>query len=122
MQSLGLHPTALSGAGWLAKEDGESSKVIAQLKSTEGKSISVKRQDVNDLVKNARIARKLPIFVLSFVGEDQPWVMVRADKLRKVVKALGEAKDSRKAEEATKAGYQSNVRRSLRKASWRANV
>lgn len=122
MQQLGLKPTALSGAGWLAKEDGESDKVIAQLKSTEGKSISVKRQDVEDLAHNARIARKLPVFVLSFVGQDQPWVMIRADQLRKVVKAIGEAKDNRKAEEAAEARFTSNVRGSLRKAPRRINV
>lgn len=85
MQQLGFKPTALSGGGWLEKEDGESDNVLAQLKSTAGKSISVKHQDLKDLIKHSRVSHKLPVFVLYFVG-DEPYVLVRAGDLKKAAK------------------------------------
>ena len=35
LKSLGLTPTPQSGAGWVAKEDGENEIILAQLKSTD---------------------------------------------------------------------------------------
>jgi hypothetical protein len=87
MQSLGLKATPLSGGGWLAKEDGESDKVLAQLKGTAGKSISIKHQDLIDLIRHSRVARKLPAFVLYFVG-DEPYVLVRAGDLQKAARYI----------------------------------
>lgn len=121
-KQLGLTATPRSGAGWISKEDMESDKILAQLKSTEGKSISVKRQDVDDLVINARIARKLPVFVLSFVGEDQPWLMVKANQLTKVAKYIGQTDNKGKDKEASETRHTSNVRRHLWKAPRRNNV
>lgn len=87
MQSLGLKPQPLSGGGWIRKEDGESDNVLAQMKGTEGKSVSVRKQDVDDLIRNARVSHKLPIFVVYFHG-DEPYVMVRAGDLQKAAKYL----------------------------------
>lgn len=87
MQSLGLKATPLSGGGWVQKEDGESDKILAQMKGSEGKAISVKRQDWDDLIRHARISRKLPVFVVVFAG-DEPYVMVRAGDLQKAAKYL----------------------------------
>jgi hypothetical protein len=87
MQALGLKPTVLSGGGWIEKEDGESDKVLAQLKGTAGKSISVKHQDLIDLIRHSRVAHKLPVFVLYFAG-DEPYVMVRAGDLQKAAKYI----------------------------------
>ena len=67
LSKLGLKPAPGSGSGWIHKEDGESDSLLVQLKSTEGKSITVKKQDVDDLLYHARIAHKTPVFVLSFV-------------------------------------------------------
>jgi hypothetical protein len=96
MQSLGLKPQALSGGGWIQKEDGESDNVLAQMKGTEGKSVSVKQQDWNDLIRHARIAHKLPIFVVYFHG-DEPYVMVRAGDLQKAARYIkyGEMENAR---------------------------
>jgi Holliday junction resolvase len=87
IKSFGLKPVPLSGADWTAKEDGESDKILAQLKSSIGKSISVKAQDIRDLVKHSRQARKMPVMILDFVG-DEPLVVVRAGDLNKVAKFL----------------------------------
>lgn len=93
MRALGLRPTALSGAGWIEKEDGENEHLLAQLKSTEGKQIAVRKIDLDDLAHHARVARKLPIFVLSWPGEE-PWIMARASQLKKVSKYVAEAEDT----------------------------
>jgi hypothetical protein len=113
MLSLGLQPTALSGAGWISKEDGENQKIIAQLKSTEGKSVSVKKIDIDDLVKHGRISRKVPVFVVCFYGSE-PWVMARASQLGKAAKYLGKAKDSKATEKQNQPA--SAIRRSVRQA------
>lgn len=68
MQALGLRPQPGSGSHWLLKEDGESEKFLAQLKSTDAKSIKVDNQTMRDLVYNARIAHKIPILVLNFTN------------------------------------------------------
>lgn len=87
IREFGLKPVPLSGADWTAKEDGESEHVLAQLKSTEGKAISVKKQDIDDLVKHSRQAHKLPVMILDFVGKE-PLVMVRAGDIKKLAKYL----------------------------------
>lgn len=69
MRGLGLVPHVASGSAWQMKEDGSNDRVIAQLKSTDGKGINVQRQDVKDLMYHARMSRKAPIFVLDFVGD-----------------------------------------------------
>lgn len=130
MQSLGLKPSALSGGGWLEKEDGESDRVLAQLKSTAGKSISVTHIDLRDLIRHSRVAHKLPVFVLYFVG-DEPYVMVRAGDLQKAARYLKypaekEIKDakgsSRGKERNTNTKTPVQIRRANSKEIWRNNV
>lgn len=58
-----------SGNGWLKKEDGESEVVLCQLKSTKGNQITIKWQDVMDLVAHAQASSKVPIFAIDFVGK-----------------------------------------------------
>jgi hypothetical protein len=87
MKLLGLKPQPASGSGWLLKEDGESSKLMAQLKSTEQKAIRIDRQVIKDLVYHARLSHKVPILVLDYV-DDFLLVCARKDDLGKVVKAL----------------------------------
>ena len=67
MRSLGLNPTPGSG-NKIIKEDGQSDKIIAQLKSTEGSQITIKLSDLNILLYNATVTHKLPIFINQFVG------------------------------------------------------
>jgi len=67
MIELGLKPTKQSGAGWLEKEDGHGEEIIAQLKSTEGKGITVRRDDVKSLFYNAAVSHKIPVFVIDLM-------------------------------------------------------
>jgi hypothetical protein len=55
-----------SGNGWVKKEDGEDDFCLLQLKSTQGKQISVKKVDVEELLLHANIAHKTPVFALDF--------------------------------------------------------
>lgn len=66
MRSLGLDPTPGSG-NRVVKEDGQNDYVIAQLKSTEGSSISIRLQDVTSLLFNATVTHKLPMFISQFI-------------------------------------------------------
>lgn len=81
MAKLGLRPQPLSGGGWIHKEDGESDTLMAQLKSTEGKSQSITRVDLRDLLVHALEAGKVPVFVVDFVGDPEPWLLVRPSDL-----------------------------------------
>jgi len=87
MKKEGLKPVPMSGASWLAKEDGESEFFLVQLKSTEKGSISVKITDVLTLIKNAILARKIPIFMLDFIGS-QLLYCLRKDDIIKVAAIL----------------------------------
>ena len=69
MKRLGLKPAIASGAGWIAKEDGENDEYIAQLKSTENQSISVNLRDIKELIYHANVAHKTPVLVLQFLNE-----------------------------------------------------
>lgn len=67
MRSLGLNPTPGSG-NKIIKEDGQNDKIIAQLKSTEKDSITIKLNDLTTLLYNATITHKVPIFINQFVN------------------------------------------------------
>lgn len=81
MKDLGLRPTKNSGAGWLEKEDGQSDHIIAQLKSTDKMSMSIKLDDINILEYNAGIAHKIPIFVIQFIQTNDVFIMARPSDL-----------------------------------------
>lgn len=67
--ALGLDHVPASGSGWVAKEDGEDGELLLQLKSTDGRSITVSRQDVRDLLYHAAVSHKIPLFALDFTGD-----------------------------------------------------
>lgn len=69
MEKLGLQSQPRSGAGPVHKEDGVNDYVLCQLKSTEGMSITVKRDDVEKLIYHADLINKVPIFVLDFLPD-----------------------------------------------------
>ena len=81
MERLGLRPTPNSGSGWVAKEDGESEHVLAQLKSTDKGSISVKKIDVETLEENAFIEHKLPLFVIQYLSDGSTYLLVKPEDL-----------------------------------------
>lgn len=82
MRELGLNPQPGSGGlDFRWKEDGEGEHVIAQLKSTEAKSYSVRLQDLKDLEYHARTAHKAPVLVIDFVGQASPYFVIRSDLL-----------------------------------------
>lgn len=76
MRTYGLRPQPASGSGDIFKEDGESDKLVAQLKSTEGKSISFKKSDFLKLVKHAWESHKRPVFFFNFMSGNESLVLV----------------------------------------------
>lgn len=60
-KALGLDRIGFSGAVWPKKEDAENNDVICQVKSTNGKSISIHDTTINDLYERALIQHKIPI-------------------------------------------------------------
>jgi len=77
MTSLGLKPTKGSGAGWIEKEDGQSEHVIAQLKSTDAKSIRINMLDLQKLEHNALVSHKLPVFFVQFLETNDVYLLCR---------------------------------------------
>jgi len=69
LRSYGITPQPLSGGGIEKKEDGETDTLLVQLKSTGGKQITIKKQDVEDLYYHAVRAHKTPVFCIEFIGE-----------------------------------------------------
>ena len=85
MKRLGLKPTKNSGAGWVEKEDGQNDYLIAQLKSTDAQSISIKYRDIEVLEANSIVAHKVPLFVIQFLKSDDVFIMARPSDMKKVV-------------------------------------
>ena len=81
MESLGLKPTKNSGSGWVEKEDGQSEKVICQLKSTDAESIRIHKKDLDTLNYNAAVAHKLPVFAIQFLQSNEVYLLVKPDML-----------------------------------------
>lgn len=77
MKRLGFSPVANSGAGWISKEDGESDKMLCQLKSTDKESISIKQHDLHALEIHALESHKLPVFAFQFLNRDEVWLAVK---------------------------------------------
>lgn len=70
MKSLGLKPTKGSGNGWIEKEDGQNEEIIAQLKTTDKNSFSLKKSDLEVLEYNAAVCCKTPAFIIQFLEEE----------------------------------------------------
>jgi hypothetical protein len=88
MKRLGLKPTKGSGSGWIEKEDGQNEYLIAQLKSTDAQSMSVKLLDLHTLEYNADITHKIPLFVIQFLSTGELFVMARPADLPSVAEYL----------------------------------
>jgi hypothetical protein len=84
MARLGLQPTKASGAGWIEKEDGQSDKLIAQLKSTDKSSVTIQKQDIDTLRHNALIAHKTPLFVVQFIQSGEIYVLCKLEDVAEI--------------------------------------
>lgn len=81
LRELGFTATPGSGNTFLGREDGETPNLLAQVKSTDGATITVKRQDLKDLAYHSyRAQRRKPVFIADF-GEGEVWVMCRPEDL-----------------------------------------
>ena len=81
MQRLGLRPTKNSGAGWIAKEDGESEDILCQLKSTDHQSISIKQVDLRQLENHAAVSHKVPVFAIQFLNTGEVWILAKPEHI-----------------------------------------
>ena len=88
MKELGLKATKNSGARWIEKEDGQNEHVIAQLKSTDKNSISLKLLDLEKLRKNAYISKKLPLFIIQFLKSDDRYIICKYEDLPEIAKYI----------------------------------
>ena len=88
MKQLGLEPTPNSGSGWLIKEDGQNEQIICQLKSTEKESIGIKKLDLDKLEYNAKVAHKIPVFAVQFIGSNDVYIMVRPNDINDIARYL----------------------------------
>ena len=88
MSALGFIPTKNSGSGWIEKEDGHNDFLIAQLKSTDAASISVKRRDIQILEYNAAVCHKVPCFVIQFLQTNDVFILARPEDLAQVAKYI----------------------------------
>lgn len=99
MKSLGLVPTKGSGAGWIEKEDGQSEDLIAQLKSTDAESMSLRLLDLHKLEHNAIVAHKLPVFVVQFLKSEDIYMLVKPEYFSEVAEILEQTGITKKASE-----------------------
>jgi hypothetical protein len=93
---LHMKRVPMSGAQWPQKEDVESEEVIGQIKACETttKSISVKRQDVVQLIKRALITHKIPLFLLFMKGLRYPlWICIPYEYLDEYIETVREEEE-----------------------------
>lgn len=88
MLSLGLKPTKNSGSGWVEKEDGQSDKIICQLKSTDKESMRLNKYDIDTLNYNAAVSHKLPVFAIQFLSSNETYLLVKPEQLCDVAKYI----------------------------------
>jgi hypothetical protein len=87
-QVLKMKRVAMSGAGLFDKEDLVGHGILAQLKSTEGESIRIQKQDVQKLYRSAQ--EQDAMFLLDFV-HGPLLVCVSLDQLVSLTRALVQA-------------------------------
>lgn len=85
MESLGLTPTKMSGAGWVEKSDGYNDNVIAELKSTDANSYRLKRDEFRKLEYHALVAKKIPLFVVEFLKDGELYLVIKPEDLTSIV-------------------------------------
>ena len=88
LKSLGLTPTPQSGAGQVAKEEGENEIILAQLKSTDQGSYRIRIEDINQLEYHAIVSNKLPIFLIQFLKSNRMYALVNLEDIPEISKAL----------------------------------
>lgn len=91
MEGLGLNPTRNSGSGWIEKEDGQSERLIAQLKSTDKESIKLSKLDLDKLNYNASVSHKVPVFVIQFIQANEEYLIIKRENLKAVSDELGDS-------------------------------
>lgn len=84
MKDLGFNPTKNSGSGWIEKEDGQTEKLICQLKSTDKESIKVNRLDLDKLKYNASVSHKLPVFVIQFIQSNETYLIIKPEYIKEI--------------------------------------
>jgi len=87
MKKLDFEPVVGSGAGWINKEDGESELFIAQLKSTDKNSFTIKREDLDKLEYHAKVSHKLPVFINEFLEDEKIYITIPLDDIDLYIKA-----------------------------------
>lgn len=87
LKKLGFTPCPLSGAGELFKEDGYTDHALCQLKSTAKESYKLNLLDIQKLENNARIANKMPVFIIEFLGEST-WICLKPEDIEKYAKSM----------------------------------
>ena len=92
MKLLGLEQVPGSGSSWLAREDGSTEDVLCQLKSTDASSIRIQKQDVDELLVNATIEHKLPVFAIQFRESNEVYLVVRPLDLPDLAKYIKSGK------------------------------
>src|SRR6266567_3977756 len=60
---LGIHPTPGSGNTDQWKEDGQNKSCLVQRKATLGSQVTVKYQDLLDLIHHSEEVHKVPLFI-----------------------------------------------------------
>lgn len=88
MKALGLKPTKNSGAGWIEKSDGQNDDVIAELKSTDARSIRVDLQDINILNYHASVNKKLPVFIIQFLQTHEVFLLVKPIDIKELAEYI----------------------------------
>lgn len=81
MRDLGLSPTKNSGSGWIEKEDGVNEDTICQLKSTDGNSIKINKQDLDTLKYHAIVEHKIPVFAIQFINSNEVFLVVKPEDI-----------------------------------------
>lgn len=85
---LGMKAIPGSGSGWIAKEDMESDIVLAQLKSTDKDSYTIRQLDIKKLEYNAGVEHKTPVFIIQFLQEDKLYGLVPLEVLNGLLPTL----------------------------------
>lgn len=81
LKALGLTPAPASGAGWVAKEDGENETLMVQLKSTDSLSYRISRLDMKKLEFHAEVSNKVPVFLVQFLKDDRLYAIVDVNNI-----------------------------------------
>ena len=89
MESLGLKQVKGSGNVWnSSKEDGENDYILCQLKSTDAQSIRVQQLDIHKLVEHATLSKRLPVFAIQFLNNNEVWLMARPEDFTQVAQYI----------------------------------